>query len=137
MAILRRLLTNHQGFSLVEIIAASVIGALLAGGTMTAFVMSMKTSQEASGKAEAAQLAQQTLERFRDQIACQDERWYDASCNPTPPSGSVSDPLPTTSVLPTFAGTRNYTVTSEDCDGDGTAGDCLKVVSTVTWTPPE
>lgn len=137
MASSRRLLTNHQGLSLIEIIAASVVGALLAGGTMTAFVMGLKTSQQSLSTAQATQLAQQTLERFRDKIACQNGRWYNDSCAPTLPSGAVDDDLPPGSALATFDGSRKYTVTKEDCDGDGTVGDCLQVVSRVTWTPPQ
>jgi len=137
MAILRRLLADHQGFNLVEIIAASVIGALLAGGAMTAFVMSVKTSQQASGKTEAVQLAQQTIEKFRNQIACNSSWFKPTDCEPGTLPSNEGDPLPPTSVLPMFGGSRNYTVTEEDCDGVGGPGDCLKVTTTVTWAPSE
>ena len=133
------MLRNDRGFNLVEIIAAAVIGALLAGGTMTAFVMTMKTSQAASAKSEATQLAQQTLERFRNEIAC-DSGWFNpANCQPgTLPSGT-SDPLPGTSVLSKLdaSASRKYTVEPADCDEVGGPGDCFKVVTTVNWTPPQ
>ena len=134
---------DHRGFTLMEIVAASVIGALVAGGTMTAFVMAVKFSQKASSRTEATQLAQQTLEKFRDRVACrgsgqtQGDAWYDAACNADAPLGSTSDPIPGSSVLPQFNGARTYSVVPWDCDGDGMPGDCMKVVTKVTWTPPE
>ena len=140
---MRALGTTHRGFSLIEIVAASVIGALVAGGTMTAFVMTVKFSQKASSHTEATQLAQQTLERFRDRVACrqsgqtQSDTWYDTSCNADAPAGSTTDSIPASSVLPKFSGARTYKVVPADCDGDGSAGDCMKVVTKVTWTPPE
>lgn len=131
---------NERGFNLVEIIAAAIIGALLAGGTMTAFVMTMKTSQAASAKSEATQLAQQTLERFRNEIACNNPAWFNpADCQPGTLPSNAADPLPGTSVLSKLdaGASRSYTVTEWDCDEDGTDGDCFKVVTKVTWTPPQ
>ena len=135
---------HHRGFSLIEIIAASVIGALVAGGTMTAFVMTVRFSQKAGSHTEAAQLAQQTLEKFRDRVACrkagqtQNDAWYDeTNCAADAPAGSTGDPIPGSSVLSRFGGARTYKVEPADCDGDGSAGDCVKVVTKVTWTPPQ
>jgi len=77
--------------------------------------------------------AQQTIERNRNRVACDD--WFNgANCTATAPANA--DTM-TTGRLPALAGTRNYTVTPADCDGDGTVGDCLQMQVTVNWTPPQ
>ena len=130
---------HQQGVTLVEILVASVIGALLAGGTMMAFVMSRKVTTNAAGTVEAAELAQQTLERFRNQIAC-DLPWFNgANCasGAALPTSWTTDTIPASSSLPVQGGTRQYKVSPADCDGDGTPGDCFRVDSKVTWSPPQ
>ncbi len=125
---------GNQGLTQIEVLAASVIAAVIAGGTMTAFLTASKLTQTAPRDTEAALAAQDTLERFRNHIAC-DDAWFDpASCGMTG-ALSGSDPLPAGSQLP--GGARNYTVTPADCDGNGSAGDCLQVSVTVTWSPPQ
>ena len=130
---------TERGVTLLEILVASIVGVLLAGGTMMAFVMSKKVSANAAGRVEAADLAQQTLERFRNRIAC-DDAWFTAStCAPGPglPTGWTSDVLPVGSSLLAQGGARQYRVTPRDCDGDGATGDCFQVENRITWSPPQ
>ena len=130
---------TERGVTLVEILVASIVGVLLAGGTMMAFVMSKKVSANAAGRVEAADLAQQTLERFRNRVAC-DDAWFNPSTcvsGPGLPAGWTSDVLPVSSSLLVQGGTRQYRVTPKDCDGDGATGDCFQVESRVTWSPPQ
>ena len=131
---------GNRGFTLMEILAASVIASVVAGGTLAAYVAAarMTRAQSNTGNAEAAVYARETAERFRDMIAC-DGNWFtaDAACAPTPamPGGWTADPLPaaggTQSILVTGA-RRCYRVVPQDCDGGG-AGDCFQVDVRVCW----
>ena len=110
--------------TLIEILMALVVLAVLAGGTLMAFVTAIRISR-ASGTGQATIfLAQQTAERFRNKIACNQgepasDTWYDgtAACDAAPPVGPQIDPV-------TGA---TYEVTPVDCDGVGGPGDCLQV----------
>ena len=121
--IMDRSFTRH-GFSLTEVLVALVILSVLAAGTLMAFVAAIRISR-ASGTGQATIfLAQQTAERFRNKIACNQggpatDTWYGgtATCDPTPPVGPQADPV-------TGA---TYEVTQVDCDGDGIPGDCLQI----------
>ena len=76
--------------------------------------------------------AQQSLEKFRNMVAC-DTSWFDpASCQGLGAGGP--DALPLGAL---YGGTRTYTVTPANCDGVGGSGDCFKVVTKVSWTPPQ
>lgn len=127
-----------RGVTLIEIIAASVIGTLLAGGTMMAFVLAAKNARTSLIEVEAAGLAQQTLEKYRNKIAC-DSGWYapaDPACDPTTlPLANTDDALLPGTPLLEYGGTRKYTVTQADCDGNLVPGDCLQVKVKVEWNP--
>ena len=134
---------REQGFTLAEVLVASVITAVVAGGTATAFVAAarMTRAQSNPGTAEASVYARETAERFRNRMAC-DGGWFtaDAACTPTPaiPVSWTADPLPS----PTAAGSesvlktgarRCYRITPAECDGVPPSGDCLGVEVRVCW----
>ena len=131
-----------HGFTLIEIIVASLIAALIAAGTMTAFMTAARImrAQGHPGTAEAAGYAQGTIERFRNMIAC-DSPWFDpTSCSPDTdfPTTWTDDPLPTVeagseSILSVPGATRRYCFTIEDCDQDGAAGDCYALHVKMCW----
>ena len=130
------------GMTFIEVLVAALIGALMVGGTLAAFVTALNISLGWKGtviQAKAAGFTQQTLERFRNKIACRQasesgtDTWYDTSCAAAPPLGVQQDPLPP-GALP--AGSRQYTVTPLDCDGVVGSGTCLQVRVKVQWTPP-
>lgn len=139
---------RHGGVTFIEVLVASLIAALLAGGTLMAFVLSAKLTRESVTVVEAADYAVQTIERFRNHIAC-DDQWFNDSptCNfgglpdSDLPVIPVADPLPgptnpPTSALVGLGATRGYRVLPADCDGDSVNGDCYEVAVTVIWTPP-
>ena len=127
---------RERGMTLIEVLAAAVIGTVLVGGVMAAFLTAMRLGQQGGGTSEAATYAQETLERYRNHIACDDAAWFNpATCAFAGPVGGTPAPaLPGGALYGTAA--RTYTVTAADCDGVGGPGDCFKVVTTVTWTPP-
>ena len=130
------MLSPDRGVTLLEVTVSAALAALIAGGTMTAFVTALNISRRTSSTDEAAHLAQQTIERFRNLTACDAGQWFSAAgCASSLPVGWQSDPVP-----PPPPGsvpmTRDYQVTEADCDGDGTSGDCLMVQTRVNWTPP-
>ena len=124
----------NTGFTLTAVVVASLIGAVLAGGTMMAFVTARKISYGVSSEGDAAYLAQQSLENYRNMVAC-DSSWFTpATCTSGALPSNTPDPL-SGSPLQSLGATRKYTVTPDDCDGDGTPGDCFKVTVNVHWTP--
>ena len=131
------MLKTEQGMTLAEVLVASVTVAVLAGGTMTSFLAAVRISEKGAGLVEAANYGQQTLERLRNKIACGEGtpgEWFSPACAPAVLPNNQADPLPPGAL---YGGSRTYTVTSQDCDGVGGAGDCFKVVVKVAWTLPQ
>lgn len=136
------------GFTLTEVLIAAAIGAVVAWGTAAAFIAAgrMLKTQSMTAFAEASAYAQQTLERHRNRIAC-DDPWFDPStCNYTGLTTWQNDPLVDAAGNPysDSAGTesifnnalppgvqRRFCVTPDNCGG--AAGDCLKVQVHVCW----
>jgi len=135
-----------HGFTLVEVIIASLVVAVVAGGTMMAFIASANMTgpysygtsrtQDLPTLAEANALVQQTVERLRNEVV-----------EPLSPSllasqvglGWQSD---NPAALPVGADTasklagvkRCYRVVWADCDGNGVAAnDCYLVQTQVCW----
>ena len=139
-----------SGITLLEVLIASSIGVVITGGAMLALTTSKKVSMRAAGVVEAAGFAQQTIERFRNKIACDDPDWFTAAtCRagaglPTSwtndPADSAVDGLPDSPGPLSMigqGGRRQYRVTSLDCDGDGASGDCFQVDTKVAWSSRE
>lgn len=126
-------LSAQRGTSLVEVVVGSLIASVLVAGLMAAFLTALRISSVGGGNVEASSLVQQTLERFRNRVACDDAWFNPVTCfaSSLPPANS-SDPL---SAGAMFGGTRTYTITQANC-GTG-LGDCFKVVAKVSWTPPQ
>ena len=71
-----------RGVTLAEVLVSAVVVAVLAGGTLLAFVSAVRISQRVPSTVEATSYAQQTLERYRNLIAC-DSAWFNpATCLP-------------------------------------------------------
>lgn len=142
------MLKSTRAISLIEVVVAAVIGSLLAGGTLMAFVLASKVSNEALQQAEALSYAVETIERFRNRVAC-DDAWFDdagVDCNFSGvdlnlPQGMTADDLPDPTDPPTsvligrgMSETRRYQVLPSNCDGVAGA-DCYTVNVVVNWTP--
>ena len=135
------------GFTFIEMLVASVIAAVVAGGTMAAFVTAGKITRahNAGSFAEAEGYALQTAEQFRNMISCAQpadlNAWFDGSANCLPtlniPTAWTTAQLPpgggTTKTIQNSAAVRRYRVTEADCDEDGAAGDCLQMSVKVCW----
>ena len=78
--------------TLIEVLAASVIGALLAAGTILAFVMGVKLSRGSVMSGDASAYAAQTIERNRNHIAC-DDAWFGGDCTYTETTAQQNDAL--------------------------------------------
>ena len=140
-----------QGFTLIEIIAAAAVAAVVAGGSMLALVAASRMMRQGDTPAiaEAGGYAQQTIEKFRNMIAC-DSPWFTpGTCTPNlapggMPTNWVEDPLPdrdpanTESFLDLAAATpktarRCYRVRSRDCDAGASPDDCFEIEVKVLW----
>lgn len=126
------------GFTLVEVLVASVIASVIAGGTMMAFVTAARINRTQSNPdmAEASGYAQQTVERFRNLVANDaiwagwialnaDGAWHDDTLPGGGGTESIQQPAGT-------GAKRCYRVTPEDADGDGTT-DSYAVSAKVCW----
>ena len=139
---------GRGGFTLVELLASSLITATVAGGTLMAFVTAarMQLGQENPASAmESSDLSQEVLDGLRNRVAADDTffqtaagtGWINAATSPAP--SQFPNPPPasagTNSIVNVAPGPlkRCYRVTAEDCDGDGTAGDCYAVNTQVCW----
>ena len=139
---------RHGGFTMIEVIVAAVITAVIAGGGMAAFVASsrMMQSQNSPASAEAADYAQQTIERYRNMIAC-DSAWFNsADCSAVamcPPSCASTtwrtDTLPSASATGTES-ILNHTPAPKRCyqvvklvGCSGSGPDCYTVNAKVCW----
>ena len=138
------LLSGERGLTLVEIVAASVIGALVAGGTMMAFVTAQKLTQIASTQVEATYYSQQTLERFRNKIACRQagegsgDTWFDEACQGSAPVGKTKEQLPAGASR--WVVEREYEVSPQfltDANRVANKPDYFKVTAKTTWSKPE
>lgn len=150
-----RLHTSHStGFTLIEIIAAAVVAAVVAGGSMLSLVAASRMMRrgDTPAIAEASGYAQQTIEKFRNMIAC-DSPWFTlGTCAPRPnppnldgmPTNWVEDQLPdrnpanTESFLDLAAAIpktvrRCYRVRSRDCDAGASPDDCFEIEVKVLW----
>ena len=138
----RPLMSKLRGLTLVEVVIASLIASIVAGGTLTAFVASsrMMGSQDLVTNAEASALAQETIEQFRNRVTAiqADMDWWAAQAASTANDGWVAELLPpsvggTESKLDAATSKRCYRVRVADCDGVGGPGDCYAVQSRVCW----
>lgn len=144
---------TRRAFTLIELVAAAVIGAVVAGGTLMAFVTAIRIHSR-TGATDVAFLLQQTLEKYRNHIACDDDLWFKTTtcemnitpCKPKPGelTECVCEPDPddptkqkcfTEDKLPDDANLtgmiRNWMAEPEDCDGDGNKGDCLRLTARI------
>ena len=141
MRLLHPVVTRTTGFTLIEVLAASIVLALLAAGTLLAFLAATKISAQSHQNAEAAYLAQQTLERYRNQIACDShdfdgvpepaEEWVDDDCNSVANFTKIDGGQP-----PPGYTQRDYQVQAQDCTGDN-VNDCFLVTATISWQSPQ
>jgi Tfp pilus assembly protein PilV len=115
---------------MLEVLIASVTLAMVAGGSMSAFITAVRISRDGGVSSENAFLAQQTMERYRNKIACRQtaesgtDTWYGpgAGCAAAPPVGAQTDAI----------SGADFTVTPIDCDGVAGPGDCLEMQVTKT-----
>ena len=125
------LMGAEGGVTLIEVLIAALVMGVVAGGMLITFLLVSRLSQGSAPVDRAGLLAQQTLERFRNRIAC-DDAWFDPAtpaCDATAlPPANTDDPLPGG----TGMSGRFYTITSSDCDGDGIAGDCFLMAAKIT-----
>lgn len=124
---------GRAGFTLMEVIMASVIASLVAGGTLAAFIAAarMTARQGSPAYAEAGGFAQQTLERIRNAVAA-DDTWFQTQAA----IGTwIADALPGgggSESIQALPAKRCYLVTPRDCDALP-GNDCYSVSVQVCW----
>ena len=134
-----------RGFTITEVLIASLIAAVVAGGTMMSFVTAARITRAKSnvGTAEASNYARETAEKYRNYIAC-DSPWFNATtCAPTgglPTTWQedalpAPDPLANSESILIGGASRRFCVTAKDCDGGGVGGpgNCYAIQVKVCW----
>ena len=126
------MLCGQRGVTLTEVLVASAITSMVAGGTLTAFVTAARIQQATNGPrtVEASGYAQQWLEALRNRVAA-DDAFFSSKAGL-----GWQDDDPATGIVK-----RLYRVEAKDCDGDGiVAGageaDCYAVTVKVCWNQP-
>ncbi len=124
---------SERGTTLLELVVAAILIAFVAGGAMLAFIMAAQFSQRSPNKVEAIQYTQETIERMRNQVAC-DNGWF----NPTTCAAVVNigtpTPVPDPVQPPNAKFTRTYTVIAmPQCGGTAGLPDCIQVTAKVSW----
>ena len=147
---MRLLQKRLKGFTLVEVLAASLIGSVVAGGTFMALATAARIARQQDGaaNAEASFLAQQTVERFRNRIAARPADqlpWpmpnAETNVNDNSWLGTWQDDPPTltrdpNSITSSPGAERRYCVIKADCNADGDTtdpDDCYRIQVKVCW----
>lgn len=125
------------GFTLLEVIAASMLAALIAGGTLMAFLSSSRMSSSSIHVEQASYLGQQTLDHYRNRIACDDAWFSSADCTAAGiPSPGEEDPLSPNSGVGNFADAKRCYVMTPRYFGPGgqiDPPDYYEMTVTVCW----
>ena len=115
---------TERAMTLVEIVAALVIGGVITVGTLTALTTAIRIMNTVGVQVdpEADLLAQQTLERYRNRIAC-DDPWFAGGAVPctllsNPTAGTDPLPSPSTATSRTYALTPGLDGPDADADAD-------------------
>ncbi len=139
-----------RGFTMIEVLIASVIASIVIGGTMTAFVTASRMTRQQSGPAnsDAALYVQQLLEAIRNHVAA-DSTWFSTRVGPVPATWAAwrNDDPPLSASCPSASivcrtdvnNGRKYFITYVDdtCDDDGDTSDCYYAVTVrVCWDEP-
>ncbi len=148
---------NRQGSTMVEVLVASIIGAVMAGGTVAAVVTAARMTRQSDSMAsqEANGYAQHLLEELRNRVAADDTffrcapaaAWINGNSSTTPVdtmqsgcTGNMPQFLlpPNTSensIQTRYPGTvrRCYRILPAQCDGVGPSTDCFRVNVQMCW----
>ena len=132
-----RRFARRSGLTLVEVVIASLVVAVVAGGTMMAFIASATMTgpysptgpQDLPSLAEANDLAQQLVESQRNEVVAQ------GSTLPGQVAlGWQTVTMPAVGSASRLTGARRcYRVVNADCDGVGGPGDCFGIQAKVCW----
>lgn len=133
-----RRLARGTGFTLMELLMASIISSVIAGGTMASFVAAarMVRDQNIPSNAEASNYAEDTIERYRNLVAYNDAtfaNWVTTNAGPAWHADPLPGSGPAGSIL-SVAHRRCFRVTPTNCDGVGPADDCFAVDVRVCWS---
>ena len=134
---------------MIEVLIAGVMASVVAVGTAAAFVAAARMTRVRNNPtfAEASISAQQTVDRFRNQVACDavvnGTAWYTANClvDPALPDVWVSDDLllpangVTDSLLNQFPNAKRCRkiIRLPNCNAGAGVSDCIQVQTKVCW----
>ncbi len=134
MVVFKRCFTGNYGFTLLEVMVATLILVLVVAGTFAVCTAGERFVREAMHRTEALDFARQALEQLHDEVKA--ATWD--SVNPGDPlsPGTHALLLPAGDLRDRWAGVRQYLVTDLDWDGDSATAEAKRVTVTVTWNEP-
>ncbi len=117
---------DNRGFSLVEIVVASLLVSVVAAGTMASFIAAARISQDinATTMTEGGGRARQVLESLRNSVGAGSPVFTggDTGWVTIPTTGDISLPAGTSTSplsINTQSSVNQYRMVPQDCDGDG------------------
>ena len=123
---------KKRAFSLVEMLVATVILAFVTVGTFAGFIAAKRYGGLASHRAQALNIARQTLEGLRFNVTAED---WSTGVGGTNDLDRGDYPLSDFTGSDGIVFTRSYNVTFVDIDGDGAINinEPRKVYMNITW----
>lgn len=146
---------TQRGLTLMEVLVSLVLLTLVAGGTMIGFMLAGRVSQESVTGSQSVAEATQTLEKFRNRVACRQagetaaDTWFGPAgatpCVSDAPIGAQPDVLEASSYSPFLDPTRDlsnsakreYTVTPVDVDPANPGPEAYAVTVRVRGDEPQ
>ncbi len=132
---------NRRGFSLMEILMATLLAAVVAAGMMAALVASTRIThkQNASTMSEAGGQSQELMEGIRTKVGADAVGDFLANGSGAWTNyGFGADKGQESSLAVSGQeASGQYKVQPADCDGDGNVGDCYAVTVRACWDGSE
>jgi prepilin-type N-terminal cleavage/methylation domain-containing protein len=134
------MIRNERGYTMLEILFSTVIISVVMGGILSARLTAgqIQRSQRNVSFAEASGYAQQTAERFHNDMACDNAALFDANCDVDAPAlpGWTADPMPgggSESIMTIDPAARRCWRMLEAPPGTCGAAECIQVEVKVCW----
>lgn len=125
---------NKHSLTLLEVVISALILSITTASILYLFSTGKIVVSHTGRRIQAMDFARQTLEELRNAVSA--DTW--PNTGDLAGGGPTSQPLSPSKLRDNFSGTREYTVTDIDADGDTVYedGEYKRVTVTVDWSEP-